>query len=192
MGDTEDKPYSWTVNFIGTEGFREYLRVESSDAVDLANRRAAILKTLLDIGAVPDVRKLFDDNGTKPGKLQQSGPTTGEGTGEGTAKPSKLAKYGQTEQPKTEQNPDEAIAAMRDSGFLDDKQADAVSESLGVAVPPKAPKEAEAPAKPSKLAKFAPKPAAAPAPKPTQDGPALAPNVSPKLSRFVKPEQKKD
>lgn len=192
MGDTESKPYAWTVNFIGKEGFREYIRVESSDPADLVARRAGTMKQLIDDGAVSDVRKLFDDNGTKPGKLAQSAPQT-EGVGVPlTSKLARFAKAEPKEEKPTSQEPDEALAAMRASGFLTSDQADKVEKSLET--PPgahgdnvaKAPTTASA----SKLAKFKQKPAAEPAPAPTQEGPASEPNVSPKLARFVKTEKK--
>jgi hypothetical protein len=142
LGSEEKSPatISWIVNFIGVEGFRENFRVESDNATDLAERREATLKLLVNLGAVPDVRKLFDDNGSKPGKLSKYA-----GTGEKSA--------------------DAMEAAAKDSGIIFEK-----------------------PTTVSKLARFKTQISVAPAQAVVT---ASAPNVPPKLSRFVAKEKEK-
>jgi hypothetical protein len=162
MAEEIDRPLSWIVNFVGPEGFRENFRVEAADHVALAERRDHVLALLTTLGAVPDVRKLFDDNGTKPGKLAST-----------ESKPSKLTKYADTT--KTEADADPMLRAAQDS-----IAAPAAAEGMTYEKPSAIPAG-------SKLAKFIPKAAAAPTPAPVT---ASAPNVSPKLSRFVAKEKK--
>lgn len=177
----------WIINYIGPEGFRESVKVESESADDFIAGRNRTIAALKLIGADPDMKKIeFKDNGTKPGKLAQRSdePRT----------PSKLDKLKKPEAP-TSQDPDQALASMAASGFLTEGQAVEVAKSTGLdfsklpkAKAPEAPAgEPQAERKPSKLDKLKNRaPVATPVEKPV----ATPPNTAPALGKFVAREKK--